>query len=198
MKKIGISLLIMISASMARAGFLIEPHVAYESMNLKVTAVSDDSVSKSKASYFGYGALLGYKFAPGIYVGLDYSAESGTIKDNGSDTTSADYDFSSSGAGLGLGYEYGMYRIYMVYGPSLTFTLKPSSGDTKFTGTTMKLGLGVRPMRYFVVSFEYTSTTLSKFTVSGVDFDVATYLYKSQDIKTMGLNFSFPYDFGGK
>jgi hypothetical protein len=200
-----IGVLVLFFGFQAHAGILLEPFVGYDMGANKTTDTSSVDQS-SKFSGTGFGARLGFRFMNGVSLAAEYASSSGTIKDNSGQAAIQDSNYSRAATSAVLGYDRGIWRFYVGYGFSDALTEKANNVnttvDSKLTGTSYKLGVGVMPIRHVAVNLEYcvpTYKTINSDTISasGLSTDLSAY-YSTFATSVTSLVVSFPFDFAGK
>lgn len=185
-------LLMALQVQQANAGVLLEPYIGYEQAPMDVVTVTPTDVSATDSGMF-YGVRAGYRFADGLWLGAEYSAGSGNGKPK--DATQADSTYSKSAMSAVVGYDHGDFRVWGGYGLSDKMTFKDTTGETNFTGTNYKLGVGYKPVPSMSVNLEYLVPTYTKYNMNGgTDADVSTMFSKMSGSSTQ-LSVSMPFDF---
>ncbi len=138
--------------------------------------------------------MVGYKFGNGILLGADYAGGSGKSKNKAVGSTE-EFDTTSSAASAVLGFSKNRFSAYLGYGVQDSVTLKDASSETKYTGTNVKVGLGVVFVKYFGMSVEYIKPTYTKVTTGGTEYTLSD-LYSKMDASSIRVNLIFPFEFG--
>lgn len=192
MKKLLVLIAFAVTAVSAKAGVLFEPFVGYTSGTSKTGNAGATSSTNSGALY---GAVLGYKFGGGWWLGADYTG--GTIKSSGT----TDSDLERTTTYVDVGYDFSnRVRLMAGYGVSDKSVLKgtTSATDLTFTGTSFKAGIGymVRPM--FSVGLVYISHSFTDLAIGTAASSAlsSSSLKSIDDTETMFV-VSFPFG-GGK
>ncbi len=158
----------------AHADFLLEPYLGYHMGEWEQGTSGEDMTGIT------YGGRVGYT-SMGLMAGVDY------MMGMWEDESNPKNDVTPSDLGLFIGYNFpAMLRIYGVFGldplnPTLKF--KNTGGNTKYEGTTMKVGLGFKVMPV-CVNFEYILGTYDEANGNSMTTDLKT--------KMLGLTVSFP------
>lgn len=178
----------------ARAGFMAEPWLGYESGKTDCTnVVGGDCGAKSTGT--GYGARLGWMFSGGYWLAGEYMGGSGTIKYDDSSVADDNFEHTTLGATLGFDFPMG-FRVFAGYGFSNSLKDKSASAEVTFKGTSSRVGLGYKFHNSLSVNLEYHTDTYTKFDVSSfTDLDISTLFSKFNSTRTM-LTLSYVFNSG--
>ncbi len=201
MKLFSLLISILLAASVAHAGIMIEPYLGYE---------FGTQSSKFKSSYLpsantdlgavisgtALGARLGYNFI-GFWAALDYMVSSGTLK---FDTSSLkDSDMTRSTLGITAGFDFPiLLRAWAGYIVKDDTKLKGTGTETTLSGGGYKLGIGYQGLPFVSLNLEYLVRNFNSHKGSaqdagtGYNFDQAYNEYKHN---TYLLSISLPLDF---
>lgn len=180
---------ILISVS-AKAGFMAEPWVGYESGTIQCTTVAGSDCG-AKSTGANYGARLGWMLPVGFWFAGEYMGGSGTIK---YDDGSADENFERTVLAASLGFDFNSgFRVFAGYGFNSNLKDKTSTGDLTIKGTATRLGLGYKFKNGLSLNAEYHMDTVSKVDVLTLtDIDSSTIWSKfnpSRALLTVGYVF---------
>lgn len=176
----------------ANAGFLVDPYLAYDSGTNDSKLKSDGSDSGAKTTATAFGVRLGYKLGSGLWFAVDPRGASGKTKYNVGTT---EPDFSQTTSSFDVGYDAGMFRGYFGYGFSDSFTNKETGSELKFTGTSMRVGVGAKVANHFSILFEYSVLTMKDIESGGTTLAIAD-VWDPFTTNIMSLALTFPFDFG--
>jgi len=162
MKKLLLTLLILI-ASQAHAGILVEPVIGYNFAKLDVKELDTDFTARGPA----FGGRLGYQKL-GFQLGVDYLNSTLSHSEDDLDDVGL-----SEWAGF-VGFEFPiLLRVYAGYILSATANTEQDNGDkvelTK--GSGMKAGLGFTMLPFVDINLEYRKGTFDQVEVDGVESD---------------------------
>lgn len=140
---------VVFSASAAQAGLLLEPYLGY------TMGTFEDSDGKLTSPVLG--ARVGYS-AVLLSFGVDYSMYTGgKVKDDNSDV-----DASGSQAFAFVGVGVPLIRAWVGYGVMNDLKLKNSGGESTYTGTAMKAGVGFTGLPFVSLNAEYIMNDYNK------------------------------------
>lgn len=106
----------------------------------------------------------------------------------------ADMDYSRTIMSIDFGYYFtSMFRGYLGYGASSSFTHKYPTADVKYKGTSAKVGLGYHLHKNVAFTFEYQMPSYKKYEVSGVEADISAAYPTFNNTNVMLIGFSFPF-----
>lgn len=172
-----------------QAGFFIEAGAGLSSTATKVTALGGGETSSSGSGFDATGRL-GYRFAKPFWIAAEYVSGSG--KDDLDNAT----DYAKTSIGLLVGYDFGLYNVWLGYGPSEKLTFKfPGNPDLDFLGSSVKLGIGYEVRKWFSINVEYILPTYTKVSINGTESELSNFYSSFKSAGTL-LSFSFPYEFG--
>lgn len=188
-----LAFLMVLQVQHAYAGVLLEPVLGYEQTPMEVVTVSNTDVS-STSSGLNYGARAGFRFSQGMWVSGEFVMGSGNGKPKNAGQEDSTYTKSAMSAVVG--YDHSNFRMWLGYGVTDKMTFKDSTGETNFSGTNYKLGLGYKVVPSVSVNLEYLVPTYTKFNSNGgTDSDVSTMFSKMSGASTQ-LSVSMPFDLG--
>lgn len=174
------TLLLLTFASLTaqvHADLLLEPYLGYHIGEWEQGTSSKDMQGPT------YGARVGYQGA-GLMLGVDYM--SGMWEDEASPKN----DVTPSDLGLFIGYNLPAIRFYGVFSPdplNPALRFKDSGGTTKYTGTTMKAGLGFTALPMVSINLEYIVGTYDEADGQDLNTNLKT--------KMLGATVSLPLKF---
>lgn len=160
MKKI-LCLFLILSASSAQAGFLIEPYLGY-SIGSGENSASVKTEYDQNSPFLG--ARLGYQTL-GLMFGIDYTMGSESDFETKSGTTTFKQDADQSTFGLFVGYNLPvMLRAWAAYYMSTSIEIQSgaSIGD-EYNGSGYGLGVGFTGLPFVSLNLEYRMMTFDEF-----------------------------------
>lgn len=185
--------LMALQVQQANAGVLLEPFVGYDQAPMEVVTAANSDVSATNSG-LDYGLRAGYRFSQGMWLSAEYSLGSGNGKPKAAGQEDSTYTKSAMSAVVG--YDHGDFRMWGGYGLSDKLTFKDSTGETNFSGTNYKLGLGYKVVPSVSVNLEYQVPTYTKYNSNGgADADLSTAFSKMSGASTQ-LSVSMPFDLG--
>lgn len=152
MKKLTLTLALTLATSVANAGILIEPYLAYESgQNVAIGTGGDVS---SKTTGMVPGLRLAYTLPILLWFGVDYSLMSGGTARP--DTIGSSYNIARSDLYAVVGFDFPiLVRGWIGYGLANSMTHQKSSGTETYSGgTNYKLGVGLSLIPLFNITVE--------------------------------------------
>jgi hypothetical protein len=168
----------------ANATVYIEPYVSKEigdwdgSVTVTAPVAGDMDLSDSIDGLI-YGAKIAYSVV-GYGVGADISL--GTLTDK--DETTDDFDVQDLGAYLQIRFA-NRWRFSATY----FLSAKLDDGDTEFSGSGMKAGIGYVFLKHASVHLDYTMINYDKATSSSLTFGTV-----DLDRNSFQIGLSFPYE----
>lgn len=161
----------------AHADLLLEPYLGYHTGEWESGSTSKDMKGVT------YGGRIGYQ-GMGLMVGADYML--GTWEDESNPKN----DVKPADLGIFVGYNLPLVRFYGVISPApLNPELKFKNGNssTKYTGSTMKFGVGFTALPMVSINVEYLMGTYDEADGQDLTTDLKT--------KMLGLTVSLPLTF---
>jgi hypothetical protein len=184
---------VVVTVSVANAGFLIEPIIGYQtgtadSKLLASLGGTERTITTTGASY---GLGLGWRFPSKVFVGADYLVAPLETKFS-PDFTGAPDKLSATAYYLTLGYQaHPLGKVYLGVG---AFSSEDNaSTSTKYTGTSLKAGAGYEFYNHIALHAEYILYTLTEFQTGGQTIKSADYYEKFNYTATM-IAFRFPFE----
>jgi hypothetical protein len=183
-------------SSVSQAGILIEPYLGYETGDLSYTPVFTGTGTEFKdvQTGTGYGLRLGYKFLI-PWVALDYSGVSGKAKTGASAIGFADTDYTRSSLGAVVGADLPIIRLWAGYGLSneLAYKATASTAASKFKGSYVKAGVGLKLIPFLSVNLEYKMNTYTKFDNGTTESDIKDF-FSSHKNDMLMISLSAPFN----
>ncbi len=194
MKQVLAALTILLGlSSISHAGMLLEPYVGYESGNLNYKPVNGVDL-KDSLTATGFGLRLGYKFLL-PWVALDYTSTSGTDKrDSSLNIENPGTTHSSLGAVVGVDLPL-FLRFWGGYGLSNELATKATSTilATKFKGSYLKLGAGLKIIPFTSLNLEYIMNKYTRYDNGVTEGDIGN-TFSSTSNDTLMLSISVPFN----
>ena len=180
MKLIQILFLLFVGTQ-AHAGLMLEPSVGMESGSIACTAAVGGANCDATLSGTRLGVHVGYKFIPMLWVAGSYEMGTGTLK---SGSASNDSSRTYLGADAGLDFILGL-RAWVGVGMTNDMTVKSTTGDIKYKGTSTKVGVAFSPLPLFSFNLEYYMDKYSKIEMLGTSFDTSLIYSKLDSTRTV-------------
>lgn len=188
---------ISLSAIRASAGILFEPYAGYDSTTFSYDLASDGTTNKFTMNGLTYGARLGYETHM-FFIAGDYDTTSSMSSNasNSSGTSGSAQPFVRTDIFGVIGVRLSMFRIYGGYGFSSTLDYQDPAGDTKYTGTSYKVGVSYVPLHWLSINVEYLMHTYTQFSSGGVTQSIdGTYISNGTGnsiLATVGFPLEWP------
>lgn len=170
---------LVLGAQVAQAGGFVEPYIGYANAKWDGTLVAGlgGGTTESKIKGPVYGLRAGYQFIL-PWVALEAS------QFKGKDDASPSQDVKTTDIGFTAGLNLPIVRPYAGY----VFSSKSEVGNSEYTGTAMKLGVGLGFIPLIYVNIEMVDTKFKE--VDGVDIGTIF-----SDVKAKTTAFTISYVF---
>ncbi|MGE0529253.1 MAG: outer membrane beta-barrel protein, partial [Bdellovibrionales bacterium] len=178
----------------------LEPYLGYSKGDIDYK-VADDLPLIGGPAFGGeiaglsYGARLGWMFKP-FFIAGEYQVTKGKQK---LDTAATDTDWTNTTTYGILGLQLDMgFRIYG--GVSINHESVDEAeggGETTYTGSAKKLGLGYRFSAPIALNAEYIMYDFDKYKTTGSSSVNRSEVYSKMDYNAVMLNLSFPFEVDG-
>lgn len=193
MKKIVLTLSVVLTTLSTQARVFLEPYLGYHSGTFKAQP-NMGSESKSDITGLGYGLKIGYTFSSSLWFSAD--AYSGSLKAKDSSGTNPDSDVVPLQlAGL-IGFQSSSgLKFYAGYIFDDQIKNKDSLSTSVLKGTGYKAGLGYKLKQNIAFNLDYISDHFTTFKDegSGMSFDMDS-LFSSHSSSALTFNISFPFE----
>jgi hypothetical protein len=200
MKAILLAILVLFFSigNRAEAGVLLEPYLGYQALVTDITLGAaatplDGTVLKLATNGLGFGVRVGFAL-PVVFFALDYSSASGkmTVSEPANFTITPD-EFSRTALGVTVGASLKVVRPYVGY----IFDDQSKSGNTTFSGTGFKVGVGFSIIPKLSLNAEYVTSTFTKAKDSaGTEITLGdAEFYKSMKASGFFVSVSAPFEF---
>lgn len=193
MKQIFAALTVLIGlSSVSQAGIMIEPYLGYETGNLVYNPNTPAIQLTDNLTAPSYGLRLGYKFLL-PWVALDYAGAAGNVKSGNAFAPDTTYTRSSLGAVIGT--DLPLVRFWAGYGFSneLAYKSTATTNATKFKGTYLKAGLGLKVIPLMSVNVEYKINSYTRYDNGVSESDISNTFSSTKNDMIM-LSLSAPFN----
>ena len=184
----------------AQAVFFVEPLVNYDSATNTADTVATTGTPSfdvsSKATGFSYGARLGYHFGIPMFIAAEYLGESENVKYNNSALNLPNTTATGTAVSALIGFHLNRFRFIFGYSPTDAFTVKGTNGgtDSKFTGSNVKVGIGIWLHRHVTLELDYVVPTYNKVDTGSGSVSTST-IYSKFDSNILRAGLTFPIFF---